>query len=1120
MHRQREIGKVDTQNISTSPSTGRDYLKEYRLKYGKLSLDETKRDQISRSNSDPKTSSKIFSKHLTRSRSTTSAEEELDQERPYIERSSAQSPPSLQSPGDETEISKRTSPRIESILSNPMIRKYLQPKSPCESPTEFYNPDIGDNKTNRSLLKSKVNPAPHRQKSGPIKSLISDRNVHDQLINNQEKYGSNEPHSITSKYGLTHHASDSGLPRDKPNLPGMRHYGSLVDLRTRENLSKPEAISNDKYTPPDIKQSVDSQSKNQESNPSNFKSFTRNSTKDTQSVLSRFHIPSFSEFRKHHNQSDLCAQDQSCVFDTIDNVEKALNRRHIQNQECTHNASGNPTVPKILIDQSSSPRDKNHHSFSDDEPRKHACSISRRDHVHHRPIIHSHNTDIKNTHIDGNAKNIPSKMENQIPEVQYSSTGIEIGATRKTHKSKHNRKSTSPSLENHISGTYSDTLKQMKESILGPQLVEVLEQVSCDNVSSADGDSAADALGLVVTRSTSDVSDMHAENVRKKETRSVRRRQNKSDIFNEYDLRQKQQSAKTNDINPAETSAIRNEKHMKRRKHKIRHVESVDDDNMVDTGAKDQDLGINSKNLLTPNSTFGSTELSPEDHKRNRDQERSRKLSKTATKEDILSFLDSLKQTGFTADDNNSINSHEPDDLGHDEDSLCDENPSSAQVQRSDSGVGSETKIDIRDEAGEKGAVCDDCERTIKLEDLESSVEEDGEEYVCKKCESKRIERKETIQEIVSTELSYGRDLKIMKEEFCIPMETAGLLTTEQTETIFQNLDELIAINDEFADVLQDAIELANEQDDENFNTVDIGKLFLEASNMLLAFEKYCVNQSAATLLLEQLEKEKELLHIFLRVSQAENSICRRMNLKSFLMRPVQRIMKYPLLLTRLYKATTNHHKDKDSIKTAQQKLENIIEHINAKTKRSGIKLKRRSSSTKKHDTENIEMNKTVIETLGWNRNEAFIVSSGKLLYTQPTDHLWAKKGKSLKFTPIHAFLVTQGKLNPQNVHKGGLMFPKSTGVQKAALVLIKEKGGKYTSLREPFYLDKCIVAMDPEFDEVFEILDTIKESYLFKMEDRSDTMEWFKKLKQQSIDVGVWKRRRNAMANIMIQKS
>ena len=46
----------------------------------------------------------------------------------------------------------------------------------------------------------------------------------------------------------------------------------------------------------------------------------------------------------------------------------------------------------------------------------------------------------------------------------------------------------------------------------------------------------------------------------------------------------------------------------------------------------------------------------------------------------------------------------------------------------------------------------------------------------------------------------------------------------------------------------------------------------------------FCYLQASASLLLTTLEKDKELLRIFLKVSQMENSMLRRMNLSSFLM--------------------------------------------------------------------------------------------------------------------------------------------------------------------------------------------------------------------------------------------
>ena len=44
---------------------------------------------------------------------------------------------------------------------------------------------------------------------------------------------------------------------------------------------------------------------------------------------------------------------------------------------------------------------------------------------------------------------------------------------------------------------------------------------------------------------------------------------------------------------------------------------------------------------------------------------------------------------------------------------------------------------------------------------------------------------------------------------------------------------------------------------------------------------------------------------------------------------PVQRVTKYPLLLSRLHKVTPSHHEDKNNIKLAQDKIEAALEQMN-----------------------------------------------------------------------------------------------------------------------------------------------------------------------------------------------
>ena len=121
--------------------------------------------------------------------------------------------------------------------------------------------------------------------------------------------------------------------------------------------------------------------------------------------------------------------------------------------------------------------------------------------------------------------------------------------------------------------------------------------------------------------------------------------------------------------------------------------------------------------------------------------------------------------------------------------------------------------------------------------------EENFESTTCSGCAKRRIERKEIITEIIETEIKYGRDLRIILEEFFRPMQVAGLLSQEQLSAIFLNVQELAEVNRQFTESLRDAIEFSLDEGDEDLCTVKIGKIFKEAEPMLGAFKNYCTRQ-------------------------------------------------------------------------------------------------------------------------------------------------------------------------------------------------------------------------------------------------------------------------------------
>ncbi|KAJ4441291.1 hypothetical protein ANN_11145 [Periplaneta americana] len=166
-----------------------------------------------------------------------------------------------------------------------------------------------------------------------------------------------------------------------------------------------------------------------------------------------------------------------------------------------------------------------------------------------------------------------------------------------------------------------------------------------------------------------------------------------------------------------------------------------------------------------------------------------------------------------------------------------------------------------------------------------------------------------------------------------------------------------------------------------------------------------------------------------------------------------------------------------------------------------------------------IKLRKMALDILEWNHDEVRFAMEGKLLYTNPADNNW-RKGRTIKLNPINALLVTNGKptedYRPDS--EDTLMFPRKTGVREATLLLLKEKCGRYTQLREPLYLDKCIVCSEADWEDYFEVQELAsKDTFIFKAEDGDRTKLWYRQLQYHAQGMGAWRRRRNALANIMI---
>lgn len=194
--------------------------------------------------------------------------------------------------------------------------------------------------------------------------------------------------------------------------------------------------------------------------------------------------------------------------------------------------------------------------------------------------------------------------------------------------------------------------------------------------------------------------------------------------------------------------------------------------------------------------------------------------------------------------------------------------------------------------------------------------------------------RTKVIEELLQTERDYIRDLEMCIERIMIPLQQAQIPNID-FEGLFGNMQMVIKVSKQLlADLeISDAV----------------GPVFLDHRDELEGtYKVYCQNHDEAISLLEIYEKDEKIqkhLQDFLADLKSlynEWGCTNYINLGSFLIKPVQRVMRYPLLLMELLNATPESHPDKVPLTNAVLAVKEINMNINEYKRRKDLVLKYR----------------------------------------------------------------------------------------------------------------------------------------------------------------------------------
>ncbi|KAJ3443359.1 faciogenital dysplasia protein [Anaeramoeba flamelloides] len=156
---------------------------------------------------------------------------------------------------------------------------------------------------------------------------------------------------------------------------------------------------------------------------------------------------------------------------------------------------------------------------------------------------------------------------------------------------------------------------------------------------------------------------------------------------------------------------------------------------------------------------------------------------------------------------------------------------------------------------------------------------------------------------------------------FMNPLKEKKLITKFEIRILFNGIENILAFNEILKQNLQKVIEKWNAGS-------CLGKIFTEIIKFSKVYITYVNNYQKGLDLLQRLQKTNKKLKQFLRV-QTEDPRCKRLDLQSMLIMPVQRLPRYVLFLEELTKKTPHFHEDFEQIKNALEMIKDVTTSVN-----------------------------------------------------------------------------------------------------------------------------------------------------------------------------------------------
>ncbi|KAL3463117.1 hypothetical protein BJX64DRAFT_287608 [Aspergillus heterothallicus] len=229
--------------------------------------------------------------------------------------------------------------------------------------------------------------------------------------------------------------------------------------------------------------------------------------------------------------------------------------------------------------------------------------------------------------------------------------------------------------------------------------------------------------------------------------------------------------------------------------------------------------------------------------------------------------------------------------------------------------------------------------------------------------------RRHVIKELVDTEYTFGRDMKVVDDIYKGTSSSCLDLSPEDIKTLFANSDQIVQFSMTFQDALKEAAKsvyvmpksqrwsskrngrsqnVAKNDTESSEGTgpseldkdrlTSIGQAFItHISYMEKVYAEYLKNHDGANKKLQVLQRSQNVSIWLNECREWASDLTSAWDLDSLLVKPVQRILKYPLLISELLDSTPADHPDHVSLTKALEEVTSISVRINEMKRRADV---------------------------------------------------------------------------------------------------------------------------------------------------------------------------------------